>query len=147
MTCPALCMEQKQRQSCTSRRAERLGSQKGPICTPVVNQVPFPVLLKLKLLLDSPPQGTKGLCVSSGVCQHGNTPCPARSSTHLHGAQRTSAVLCPPPRAGCCTAVGQAGTAEAWPARVAGQDREMQVLQSSGGWPLLWLFIIIIINL
>lgn len=64
---------------------------------PVVNQVPFPVLLKLKLLLDSPLQGTKGLCVSLGVCQHGNTPCPAGSSAHLHGTRLTPALLCPPP--------------------------------------------------
>lgn len=119
---------------------------------PVVNQVPFPVLLKLKLLLDSPPQGTQGLCVSLGVCQHGNTPCPAGSSAHLHGTRLTPALLCPPPRPGCCRAVGQAGTAEAWPVRAGGQDREMQVLQSSGAGHrygsllLLSLIIIIIIT-
>lgn len=106
---------------------------------PVVNQVPLPVLLKLKLLLDSPSQGTQGLCVSLGVCQHGNT-VPSREqrppswySAHPCAALPTSmARLLQGCRglAGPCRGSGQAnaGVAVLW------------------GWPLLWLFIIIIIN-
>lgn len=118
---------------------------------PVVNQVPFPVLLKLKLLLDSPPQGTQGLCVSLGVCQHGNT-VPSREQRPPSWYSAHPRAALPTSMGRCCRAVGQAGTAEGWPARAGGQDREMQVLQSSGAGHrygsllLLSLIIIIIIT-